>query len=104
METMDIVIKISSFLGALGVILGALSKLLDIKLKPLTNQNRMQFRHEIVGFANDLQRGIPKSRDEFMSIYEMIDEYKTICEKYKIPNHLFEESVKIIDEVFEELK
>lgn len=104
MQIVDLIIKIGAFLGAITTIIVALSKLLDVKLKPLTNQNRMQFRHEIVSFATEIQRGTTKRRDEFTSIYEMINEYESICEKYNIKNHLFEESVHIIDNAYKNLK
>ena len=104
MEIVDIIIKISSLIGAVGVIIASMGKLLDVKLKPLTNQNRMQFRHEIVSFANSLQLGEKKSIDEFGSIYELVDEYQKICKNLNLKNHLFEESLKIIDEAYQNLK
>ena len=88
----------------MGIIIASMGKLLDVKLKPLTNQNRMQFRHEIVSFANALQLGEKKSRDEFGSIYELVDEYQKICKNLNLKNHLFEESLKIIDEAYQNLK
>lgn len=103
-QWLDLIIKIAAFIGALGVIIGSISKILDNKLKPLTNQNRIQFRHTIVAFANDIQSGTKKSRDEFNSVYDLIDEYENICKQLNIKNHLFESSLQIIDEAYKKLK
>ena len=102
-----LVIDISKFIAALGVIVGAfngvVSKTFDRKLRPLTNRDRMQLRFQIVSFASDLHKGIPHTRDEFLAVFELIDEYNTICKELNIQNHVFEAECKYIDKRFQEL-
>ena len=102
-----LVIDISKFLTALGVIVGCfnkvVSKTFDKKLRPLTNRDRMQLRFQIVSFASDLHKGIPHTRDEFLAVFELIDEYNTICKELNIQNHVFEAECKYIDKRFQEL-
>lgn len=102
-----LVIDISKFLTALGVIVGCfnkvVSKTFDTKLRPLTNRDRMQLRFQIVSFASDLHKGIPHTRDEFLAVFELIDEYNTICKELNIQNHVFEAECKYIDKCFQEL-
>jgi len=104
---MSYILVIAEYVGALTTICAfvhkILTKSLDKALKPLNNQNRMQFRYNIVSFASDLHKGIPKTRDEFNSIFEQIDEYEKICKTLSINNHLFQEEVKFINKRFSEL-
>jgi hypothetical protein len=103
----DIIIDVSKFITALGVIVGCfngiVSKTFDKKLKPLTNRDRMQLRFEIVRFASELHKGIPHTRDEYLAVFELIDEYKEICKQLGIQNHVFEAECQYIDKKFQEL-
>lgn len=98
---------IAGYITSLGVITGAItwaiSKVFDVKLRPIHNRDRMQLRYEIVGFASDLHKGKAHTRDEFLAIFEIIDEYKLICEQLDIKNHVFEEECKYIDNCFQNL-
>lgn len=102
-----LIIDVSKYITALIVIVGAfnsvVSKTFDRKLKPLTNRDRMQLRFQIVGFASDLHKGIPHTRDEYLAVFELIDEYNEICKEQGISNHVFESEVKYIDKCFQEL-
>ena len=60
---------------------------MKIMLKDLQNQNRMQYRYNIVSFSSDLRKGCMKTRDEYLSIFEQIDEYLRICKKFNIQNN-----------------
>lgn len=103
----DIIIDVSKFITALGVIAGCfngiVAKTFDKKLKPLTNRDRMQLRFEIVSFASELHKGIPHTRDEYLAVFELIDEYKEICKQLDIQNHVFEAECQYIDKCFQSL-
>lgn len=86
-----------------GVVIGAIAKLLDYKLNEIHKRDRMTLRYHIVAFSSALRKGEAKTRDEYLSIFEQIDEYNRICEKLKIENHLFEEEVKYINRCYEDL-
>lgn len=98
---MDILKTIAGYIGALTTICSAMALILKTMLKDLQNQNRMQYRYNIVSFASDLRKGCSKTRDEYLSIFEQIDEYLRICKKFNIQNHLFEEEVKYINKAYE---
>lgn len=103
----DIVIEVSKFISAIVIVIGATTKVVDKtfdkKLRPLTNRDRMQLRFEIVSFASELHKGIPHTRDEYLAIFELIDEYKEICKQLQIENHVFEEECQYIDKCFQSL-
>lgn len=100
---MTLILTIAGYIGAITTIVGAVAWVLKSMLKDLYSQNRMQFRFNIVTFASDLHKGVPKTRDEYLSIFEQIDVYKEICEKYNIKNHLFEEEMIFIDKCYNNL-
>ena len=100
---MDWILDLATYIGELTVIIGAIAKLLDVKLNEIHKRDRMTLRYQIVSFASALRKGDKKTRDEFLSIFEQIDEYNNICEKLKIENHLFEEEVKYIDRCYKTL-
>ena len=104
---LNIIIEVSKYITALGVALGAVSKIIDKtfdkKLKPLTNRDRMQLRFEIVSFASELHKGVAHTRDEYLAVFELMDEYKEICKQLGIENHVFEAECKYIDKKFQEL-
>lgn len=106
-QILNIILKAAEVIGAVGVITAAttaaVSKVFDTKMKPLTNRDRMQLRFQIVSFASDLHKGVPHTRDEYLSVFELIDEYKDICEKLKLKNHLFEEECEYIDKCFQNM-
>ena len=101
------VIELSKFITALVAIVGVfnkvVSKTFDIKLKSIMNRDRMQLRFQIVSFASDLRRNVPHTRYEYLSVFELIDEYNIICKELGIPNHAFESEVEYIDKKFQSL-
>lgn len=98
---MEILKTIAGYITAIITICSAITVIMKIMLKDLQNQNRMQYRYNIVSFSSDLRKGSMKTRDEYLSIFEQIDEYLRICKKFNIQNHLFEEEVKYINSCYE---
>lgn len=100
---MDWIKEIATFIGEIGIILGAFAKILDVKFEEIHKRDRMTLRYDIVSFASALHKGEAKTRDEFLAVFEQIDEYNRICKKLHIENHLFEEECKYINKCFEKL-
>ena len=100
---MDWLEFLASLIIDAGVVIGAISKILDSKFNEIHKRDRMTLRYHIVAFSSALRKGEAKTRDEYLSIFEQIDEYSRICEKLKIENHLFEEEVKYINKCYEAL-
>lgn len=104
MSNLTTILKdVIEFVTQLGILLAAISKILDSKMKERNKISRMLLRYTIVSFASDLHKGVAKTRDQFLSIFEQIDEYKEICEKYNLKNHLFEEECEFIDKCYHSL-
>lgn len=100
-NVVEILKTIAGYITAIITICSAITVIMKIMLKDLQNQNRMQYRYNIVSFSSDLRKGCMKTRDEYLSIFEQIDEYLRICKKFNIQNHLFEEEVKYINVCYE---
>lgn len=100
---LEILKELATFATEAAVLITAIAKLLDSREKKKTNVNRILLRYMIVSFASDLHKGVPKTRDEFLSIFEQIDEYKNICDELNVKNHLFENECAYIDKCFQSL-
>lgn len=100
---MEWILDVAKYISEVAIITGAIAKILDIKLNEIHKRDRMTLRYQIVSFSSSLRKGDKKTRDEFLSIFEQIDEYNNICEKLHIENHLFEEEVKYIDRCYKSL-
>lgn len=109
METLDIIIKIASFIGAVGTIIGTitaiLNKLLNKKLNPLMskidNNEKDRLRFEILSFANSLRNGNKHTRQEFETIFFFYDKYETIIQELKQKNGYLEEEMEFIKKCYE---
>ncbi len=91
-------------IGNVTVITGALSGILDFKLKEFRDNQRLQYRYEICSFAGDLRNGIVKTREEFQAIFEMYDRYERIIEKLKQKNHFIDNEMAYIEQQYKLLK
>ena len=91
-------------IGNVTVIIGALSGILDFKLKEFRDNQRLQYRYEICSFAGDLRNGIVKTREEFQAIFEMYDRYERIIEKLKQKNHFIDNEMAYIEQQYKLLK
>ena len=86
-----------------GIIIKALNKMLDSKLKGLYDNDRIQYRLEICNFAGDLRNGIVKTRDEFQAIYDIYGRYEEIVDRFKLKNHYIEGEIAYIKKQYKNL-
>lgn len=77
---------------------------MDVKLKGLYDNQRLQYRYEICNFAGDLRNGIIKTREEFQAVFEMYDKYELLIEKLKQTNHYIDNEMEYIAEQYKLLK
>lgn len=91
-------------IGNITVITGALSGILDFKLREFRDNQRLQYRYEICSFAGDLRNGIHKTREEFQAVFEMYDRYERIVKKLKVTNHYIDNEMAFITEQYKLLK
>lgn len=103
MEILNYVILFGSFISACGIIIGCLSKILDIKLNGLYDNQRLSYRYQISSFSGDLRNGITKTREEFQAIFEMYDKYEMLVKKLKLTNHYIDNEVKFIESKYLEI-
>ena len=65
----------------------SLDKKLDEKLEVLYDNDRSQYRYQIVDFAGDLRNGIPKTRYEFQAIREIHRKYLELVKMLGVKNY-----------------
>lgn len=110
-EIGSLVITLSSILG---IFTGIVNKLFTKKLKPIEEkieQHRLanlradmeEWRYQVVSFASDLHKGIPKTRYEYEAIFVFMDEYEKAIEELGINNNFFKEESRMIRESYREL-
>ena len=104
MDIVNLIILFGSLITAITVIVKAIDKMLDTKLKGLYDNQRLQYRYEICDFAGDLRNGIQKTREEFQAIFEMHDKYSSLIEKLKQRNHYIDNEVNFIEEQYRLLR
>ena len=104
MDTVNTLITIGGGITAVATIGASISKVLDVKLKGLYDNQRLQYRYEICSFAGDLRNGIHKTREEFQAIFEMYDKYEALIEKLKLTNHYIDNEMAYISEQYKLLR
>ena len=77
---------------------------LNEKLRGLYDDNRRQYRFQIVDFAGDLHNGIHKTREEFQAIFEIFDRYESLVERLNIKNHYVDSEMNYINEQYKKMK
>ena len=85
------------------VIIKAVNKMLDVKLRGLYDNQRLQYRYEICSFAGDLRNNIKKTREEFQAIFEMYGKYESLVEGLKLKNHYIDNEMCYIQEQYKTL-
>lgn len=104
MEIVNIIILIGSLITATTIIITAISKMLDIKLKGLYDNQRLNYRFAICSFAGDLRNDIKKTRDEFQAVFEMYGKYQDLVEKLNLKNHYIDNEMIYVQEQYKLLK
>ena len=106
-----LIITISSVLG---IFTGIVNKVFTKKLKPIEDKiekhrlanlraDMEEWRYQVVSFASDLHKGIPKTRHEYEAIFVFMDEYEKAVEELGINNNFFTEESRVIRESYREL-
>ena len=101
--------------GVLGVFTGIINKVFTKKLQPIEEkieEHRLanlrsdmeSWRFQVVSFASDLHRGIPKTRFEYHSIFAFMDEYEKAVKELNVTNNLFTSESLYIKKCYNELK
>lgn len=79
MNVTNIIILAASLVSAVGVIIGALKKILDKVLSPVNNviqgMDKRQCRMYLVDFLNDVERGVEKNEVQYEFAHEVYDHY-----------------------------
>lgn len=106
-----LIITISSVLG---IFTGIVNKVFTKKLKPIEDKiekhrlanlraDMEEWRYQVVSFASDLHKGIPKTRHEYEAIFVFMDEYEKAVEELGINNNFFTIESQLIRESYKEL-
>ena len=110
-ELGSLVITLSSVLG---IFTGIVNRVFTKKLKPIEEkieQHRLanlradmeEWRYQVVSFASDLHKGIPKTRYEYEAIFVFMDEYEKAIAELGINNNFFTIESQLIRESYKEL-
>lgn len=85
---MEIIIEIGSVLSAAGIIIAALNKLFDNKIKPLcksvTKLDENYCKDFLVEFLDDMEKGLIDDETKIKRAYEVYDRYTNVlkCNSY----------------------
>lgn len=72
--------------------------------KKIDENEKDRIRYEILDFANSCHNGRNHTRDEFEHIISLNDKYKTLLERTKDKNGVFEIEYKYINRLYEQKK
>ena len=108
---LSIVISLSTVLT---IFTGIINTLFNNKLKPIDEKiekNRLHSikgdmalnRYQVVRFASELHRGVPKTRYEFESIAEICNAYEKAVEELGVTNNFFTAEEEFIKECYKKL-
>ena len=113
---LNIVLKLGSLITAITAILGAMTWLLNkIVFKPMGQKldaldrkidknKKDDLRYTILSFAGDLRNGVPKTRQEYETIFTFYDDYETLIEHLKEKNGYLETEMEYIILQYNSLK
>ena len=113
-EIKDILTFIISLSSVLGIFTGIVNKLFNNKLRPINEkidknhaasvrEDMRMARYQVVRFASELRRGVPKSRFEFEAVAEFADSYEKAVKELGIQNSFFVEEEIYIKQKYHEL-
>ena len=110
-----IILSISSLITAITVIGGAIMWITNLFIfKPITKQinelsnkidtNRLdELRYTILSFAGDLRNGIPKTRQEYETIFTFHDKYDILITNLNEKNGYLEREMEYIKKQYDNL-
>lgn len=79
MEAINYIVLTAEIIGAVGVIVAALKKILNKLMQPITstvqNMDERQCRMWLVDFLNDVENGVAKDEVQFKFAHEVYDHY-----------------------------
>lgn len=108
---LSIVISLSTVLT---IFTGIINRIFSNKLKPIDEKiekNRLHSikgdmalnRYQVVRFASELHRGVPKTRYEFESIAEICNAYEKAVEELGVTNNFFTAEEEFIKDCYKKL-
>lgn len=100
----NIILQISSYITAVGVIVAALNKTLNKKIDPINekidNNEKDNLRYKILSFANSLHNGDSHTRQEYETIFFFYDKYEAIIKRLGITNGYLETEMEFIRDTY----
>ena len=84
------------------VINGDIRKKIDSMAKAIDDNEKDRIRWEVLEFANSCRNDTKHSKDEFEHIVALNEKYKTLLEKTKDSNGVFEAEYEYIVELYKE--
>lgn len=114
-DIIDLLKTISAFITALTVIGGAVIWIIKkFIFKPMEQQfkdlgdkidiNRKdELRYTVLSFAGDLRNGIPKTRQEYETIFSFYDKYETLIEALQEKNGYLEVEMEYVRNQYKNL-
>ena len=84
------------------VIFGDMRKKIDSMAKAIDDNEKDRIRWEVLEFANSCRDDRRHSKDEFEHIVALNEKYKTLLEKTKDSNGVFEAEYEYIAELYKE--
>ncbi len=111
---MEIIIQVASYITAIGVIVKAVDKVFDKKMKlikteiqntnkKIDNNEKDDLRYKILSFANSLHNGDSHTRQEYETIFMFYDKYEAIIKALDITNGYLETEMEFIRKTYEVL-
>lgn len=84
------------------VIFGDMRKKIDSMAKAIDDNEKDRIRWEVLAFSNSCRNDTKHSKDEFEHIVALNEKYKTLLEKTKDSNGVFEAEYEYIVELYKE--
>ncbi|MBO5475514.1 MAG: hypothetical protein J5982_03280 [Bacilli bacterium] len=103
----SIILQISSYITAVGVIVAALNKTLNKKIDPINekidNNEKDNLRYKILSFANSLHNGDNHTRQEYETIFFFYDKYEAIIKRLDMTNGYLETEMEFIRDTYKRI-
>ena len=107
----EIILKIASYLTALGIIIKAVDSIFDKKTKSIKDEikktnkkidsnEKDDLRYKILSFANSLHNGGNHTRQEYETIFLFYDKYEVIIKSLNETNGYLETEMQFIRDCY----